>query len=32
VITKEAIAVNPSKVQPVLDWPAPKNVKEVKGF
>jgi hypothetical protein len=32
VITKEGIAVNPSKVQSVLDWPALKNVKEVRGF
>ena len=32
VITKEGIAVNPSKVQSVLDWQAPKNVKEVRGF
>jgi hypothetical protein len=32
IITKEGIAVNPNKVQSVLDWPAPKNVKEVRGF
>jgi hypothetical protein len=30
VITKEGIIVNPSKVQLVLEWPAPKNVKEVR--
>ena len=29
VITKDEIAVNPKKVQDVLDWQAPKNVKEV---
>jgi hypothetical protein len=29
IITEEGIVVNPSKVQSVLDWPAPKNVKEV---
>jgi hypothetical protein len=32
VITKEGIAVNPNKVQSVLEWHAPKNVKEVRGF
>jgi hypothetical protein len=32
VISKEGIAMNPSKVQPVLDWQAPTNVKEIRGF
>jgi len=32
VITNEGIAVNPSKVQSVLDWQAPKTIKEVRGF
>src|SRR3954454_4336803 len=32
VISKDGIAVNPSKVQSVLEWEAPKNVKEVRGF
>jgi hypothetical protein len=32
VITKEGIAVNPNKVQAVLDWKAPKNIKEIRGF
>jgi hypothetical protein len=32
VISKEGIAMNPSKVQSVLDWQAPTNVKEVRGF
>jgi hypothetical protein len=32
VITKEEIAVNPNKVQAVLDWKAPKNVKEIREF
>jgi hypothetical protein len=32
VITKEGIAINPNKVHSVLDWPTPKNVKEVRGF
>jgi hypothetical protein len=32
VITKEGIVVNPNKVQSVLQWLAPKNVKEVRGF
>jgi hypothetical protein len=32
VISKEGIAVNPSKVKSVLDWQAPANVKEVRGF
>jgi hypothetical protein len=32
VIRKEGIEVNPNKVQAVLDWKAPKNVKEIQGF
>jgi hypothetical protein len=32
VITKEGIAANPNKVQAILDWKAPKNVKEIRGF
>ena len=32
VITKDGIAVNPKNVQDVLDWQAPKNVKEIRGF
>jgi hypothetical protein len=32
VISKEGIAVNPSKVQAVLDWQVPTNVKEIRGF
>jgi hypothetical protein len=32
VISKEGIAVNPSKVRPILDWQAPTNVKEIRGF
>jgi hypothetical protein len=32
VISKEGIAMNPSKVQSVLDWQAPINVKEIRGF
>jgi hypothetical protein len=32
VTTKEGIAVNPSKFQVILDWKAPKNVKEIRGF
>ncbi|KAK1694281.1 hypothetical protein QYE76_010978 [Lolium multiflorum] len=32
VITKEGIAVNPSKVQSVLEWKSPKNAKEIRGF
>jgi hypothetical protein len=32
VISKEGIAVNPSKVASVLEWEAPKNVKQIKGF
>jgi hypothetical protein len=31
-ITKEGIAINPNKVQAVIDWKAPKNVKKVHGF
>ncbi|KAK1648744.1 hypothetical protein QYE76_066549 [Lolium multiflorum] len=32
VISKDGIAVNPSKVAAVLEWEAPKNVKEIQGF
>jgi hypothetical protein len=32
VISKEGIAVNPSKVALVLEWEAPKNVKQIRGF
>src|SRR4051812_15040170 len=32
VISKDGIAVNPSKVKSVLEWTAPKTVKEVRGF
>jgi hypothetical protein len=32
VISKEGIAVNPRKVAPVLEWEAPKNVKQIRGF
>jgi hypothetical protein len=32
VISKEGIAVNPSKVAYVLEWEAPKNVKQIRGF
>jgi hypothetical protein len=32
VISKEGIAVNPSKVASVLEWQAPKNVKLIIGF
>ncbi|KAK1686509.1 hypothetical protein QYE76_047357 [Lolium multiflorum] len=32
VISKYGIAVNPSKVAAVLDWKAPKTVKEIRGF
>jgi hypothetical protein len=32
VISKEGIAVNPSKVASVLEWEASKNVKQIRGF
>jgi hypothetical protein len=32
VISKEGIAVNPSKVSSVLEWEAPKNVNQIRGF
>jgi hypothetical protein len=32
VISKEGIAVNPSKVASVLEWESPKNVKQIRGF
>jgi hypothetical protein len=32
VITKKGIAVNPSKVESVLEWKSPKNAKEIRGF
>jgi hypothetical protein len=32
VISKEGMAVNPSKVASILEWEAPKNVKQIRGF
>jgi hypothetical protein len=32
VITKEGIAMNPSKVESVLEWKSPKSAKEIRGF
>jgi hypothetical protein len=32
VISKDGIVVNRSKVEAVLKWEAPKNVKEIRGF
>jgi hypothetical protein len=32
VISKEGIVVNPSKVASVLEWVAPRNVKQIRGF
>jgi hypothetical protein len=32
VISGKGVAVDPGKIQCVLDWPEPKNVKGVRGF
>jgi hypothetical protein len=32
VISKDGIAVNPERVQAILDWTPPKNVKQVRSF
>ena len=32
IVSEEGIAVDPAKVQDIIDWPQPKNVKEVQGF
>jgi hypothetical protein len=32
VISKEGVATNPKKIQVVIDWPEPKNVKQLRGF
>ena len=32
VISKDGISVDPAKVQAVLEWQSPKNVREVRGF
>ena len=32
VISKDGIAVNPERVQAILDWTPPKNVKQVQSF
>src|SRR3954466_2523490 len=32
VISTDGIAVNPSKVQSVLEWTAPTNMKQIQGF
>ena len=32
IISREAVDMDPSKIQCVKDWPTPCNVKEVRGF
>ena len=32
IVSQEGITVHPAKVQDIVDWPQPKNVKEVRGF
>ena len=32
IVSEEGIAVDPAKVQDIIDWPQPKNIKEVRGF
>ena len=32
IVSQEGIAVDLTKVQDIIDWPQPKNVKEVQGF
>ena len=32
IVSEEGIVVDPAKVQDIIDWPQPKNVKEVRGF
>jgi len=32
VISKERVATDPKKIQAVIDWPEPQNVKQLRGF
>ena len=32
IVSQEGISVDPAKVQDIVDWPQPKNVREVRGF
>lgn len=32
VISEKGVAIDPSKVQSVLDWPLPRTIKELRGF
>lgn len=32
IISREGVVVDPAKVQSVMDWPTPTNVKGVRGF
>ncbi|XP_070678050.1 uncharacterized mitochondrial protein AtMg00860-like [Malus domestica] len=32
IVSKEGVAADPSKIQAILDWPIPANVKQLKGF
>ena len=32
MVSKQGIGMDPSKVNAILDWPTPKNIKEVKSF
>ena len=32
VVSKEGVAVDPAKVEAVLDWQQPKNISEIRSF
>ena len=32
MVSKEGIGMDPAKVAAILDWPTPKNIKEVQSF
>ena len=32
IISGDGVAVDPSKIQAMLDWPLPKTIKELRGF
>ena len=32
IVSKDGVATNPAKIQAIIDWPQPKNVRQVCGF
>ena len=32
IVSKDSVATNPAKIKAIIDWPQPKNVRQVRGF